>query len=168
MSTQDEVKKALRLLSTLLKIAELPQKELDVRLGQGRGYSSQVLTGRVALKYKHLLGMLEALDVKPMVFFSILHHGPEGMPLQDNDVVRMLESLHAVGFEDSEAKHAASPALPTQPPVATDPAELTRIIQAAVVEALGVRQPAKDKPAGGKPTGRKPAAKRKPSGPKKR
>jgi len=60
----DEIRRALKLLETLMTISGLNRQDLDRRLGQGRGYASQVLTGRVELKYRHILAFLEVVDVE--------------------------------------------------------------------------------------------------------
>jgi len=61
---EDEIRRATKLLATLVQIAGLNRQDLDRLLGQGRGYSSQVLTGRVELKYRHVLAILEVVDVE--------------------------------------------------------------------------------------------------------
>lgn len=52
--------------------AGLSQRALAAKLGWGRGYVSQLLTGAVDLKVKHVLEILELLQVPPGEFFARL------------------------------------------------------------------------------------------------
>ena len=52
--------------------AGLSQREVAERLGWGRGYVSQLLTGVVGLKVKHVFQILELLEVPPGEFFANL------------------------------------------------------------------------------------------------
>jgi transcriptional regulator with XRE-family HTH domain len=135
MTIEDEVRRATKLLETVMQAAGLTRKELDQRLGAGPGYISQVLTGRMELKFRHVLAILRALDVEPSVFFQTLYPGDR--PSSDQAVMEeFLKRFQKLGF-------GASP--PPQPP-AVDPQELERLVQSAVRAALGdpTGAPAKD------------------------
>ena len=135
MTIEDEVRRATKLLETVMQAAGLTRKELDQRLGAGPGYISQVLTGRMELKFRHILAILRALDVEPSVFFQTLYPGDR--PSSDQAVMEeFLKRFQKLGF-------GASP--PPQPP-AVDPRELERLVQSAVRAALGdpTEAPAKD------------------------
>src|SRR5262245_29598280 len=128
MTIEDEVRRATKLLETVMQAAGLTRKELDQRLGAGPGYISQVLTGRMELKFRHVLAILQALDVDPSVFFQTLYPGDR--PSSDQVVMEeFLKRLQKLGF-------GAGP--PPQPPP-VDPQELERLVQSAVRAALGGR-----------------------------
>ena len=128
----DEVTRAARLLETMMKMAGINRQELDRRMAAGRGYASQVLSGRMELKYRHILAMLQALDVHPATFFGILHPPPES-PGSATTSERLLTELRRAGFGDRrQALPAPSPA--PLPPI--DPDDLDRRIRIAVREAL--------------------------------
>ena len=78
MTIDDEVRRATKLLETVMQAAGLTRKDLDQKLGAGPGYISQVLTGRMELKFRHILAILRALEVEPSVFFQTLY--PEDRP----------------------------------------------------------------------------------------
>jgi transcriptional regulator with XRE-family HTH domain len=125
MTIEDGVRRATKLLETVMQAAGLTRKELDQRLGAGPGYISQVLTGRMELKFRHILAILRALDVEPSVFCQTLYPGDRA----SSDQVVMEEFLkrfQKLGF-------GAGP--PPQPP-AVDPQELERLVQSAVRAAL--------------------------------
>jgi transcriptional regulator with XRE-family HTH domain len=156
MTIDDEVRRATKLLETVMQAAGLTRKDLDQRLSAGPGYVSQVLTGRMELKFRHILAILHALDVEPSVFFQTLY--PENRPATDAAVMEeFLRRFQKLGFG----------AQPTPPPKPTlDPQELERMIQNAVRAALasaptppldappGEPPPENTKPrGGGKPRG---------------
>jgi hypothetical protein len=128
----DEVRRALKLLETLMAISGRNRQEIDGRLGEGRGYSSQLLTGRVDLKYQHILAFLEVVEIEPGIFFRILfpdsleqHPGTE-----DRTLERLFQQLHKAGY--------GAPVEPPAPsPQGVDPEERERRIRAAIREALG-------------------------------
>jgi hypothetical protein len=133
---EDEIRRATKLLATLVQIAGQNREELDRLLGQGRGYASQVLSGRVELKYRHILAILEAVDVEPEIFFRVLYPEPDE-PRQGAGgrvMERLLARLHQAGYPDRPP-----PAAPA--PEAIDTAELERRIQAVIREVFGEREP---------------------------
>jgi len=133
MTIEDEVRRATKLLETVMQAAGLTRKDLDQRLGAGPGYVSQVLTGRMELKLRHVLAVLRALDVEPSLFFQTLY--PDARPSTDQAVMEeFLKRFQKIGF--------GAPAPPPVPPPALDPLELERLIQSAVRTALAERQPA--------------------------
>lgn len=159
MAIDDEVRRATKLLETVMQAAGLTRKDLDLRLGAGPGYVSQVLTGRMELKFRHILAILRALEVEPGVFFQTLY--PENRQATDAVVMEeFLRRFQRLGFGAQPAP-APSPAL--------DPHDLERMIQNAVRAALagapeappedrgspgeagsGSERPSKEKPLRGK------------------
>jgi transcriptional regulator with XRE-family HTH domain len=128
MTIDDEVRRATKLLETVMQAAGMTRKDLDQKLGAGPGYVSQVLTGRMELKFRHILAILRALDVEPSVFFQTLY--PESRPSSDAVVMEeFLRRFQKLGF--GGAKTAAPPPSP-----ALEPQELEKLIQNAVRAAL--------------------------------
>ena len=126
MNIDDEVRRATKLLETVMQAAGLTRKDLDQRLGAGPGYVSQVLTGRMELKLRHVLSILRALEVEPSVFFQTLY--PENRPSTDTVVMEeFLRRFQKLGF--------GPPSAPPPAP-ALDPHDLERMIQNAVRAAM--------------------------------
>ena len=115
-----------------MQAAGLTRKDLDQRLGAGPGYVSQVLTGRMELKFRHILAILRALDVEPSLFFQTLY--PDTRPSTDQAVMEeFLKRFQKLGFGGSMPS-------PSPAPPALDPQELERLIQSAVRTALAERE----------------------------
>ena len=145
----DEVKRAARLLETMMKLAGVNRQELDQRRGAGRGYSSQVLSGRMELKYRHVLAMLAALDVEPATFFGILFPQREELLAGGSSMERLLGQLRRISPVERMERIERPPERPEPAPPAGAasafaPEELDRRIRAVVKEMLG------DRPARGK------------------
>jgi transcriptional regulator with XRE-family HTH domain len=146
MTIDDEVRRATKLLETVMQAAGLTRKDLDQKLGAGPGYVSQVLTGRMELKFRHILAILRSLDVEPSVYFQTLY--PENRPPSDAVVMEeFLRRFQKLGF-------GAQPAPPPSPPM--DPRELEQLIQNAVRAALAASPDGPPSPAGEGPEGEKP------------
>ena len=143
MTIEDEVRRATKLLETVMQAAGLTRKDLDQRLGAGPGYISQVLTGRMELKFRHILAILRALDVDPGIFFQTLY--PESRPASDQAVMEeFLRRFKSLGFGSGGTGPPPSPAPPASMPSAqpaVDSQELERLVHKAVREALSEGEP---------------------------
>jgi len=125
MTIDDEVRRATKLLETVMQAAGLTRKDLDQKLGAGPGYVSQVLTGRMELKLRHIIAILRALEVEPAVFFQTLY--PENRPATDAVVMEeFLRRFQQLGFGPR----------PAQPAPALDTQGLETLIRSAVRAAL--------------------------------
>ncbi len=156
MTIDDEVRRATKLLETVMQAAGLTRKDLDQKLGAGPGYVSQVLTGRMELKFRHVLAILRALEVEPSVFFQTLY--PEDRPSTDTVVMEeFLRRFQKLGF---------GPPSPPPPSPALDPQDLERMIQNAVRAAMSGATGAEAAPPSepSPPENTKPRGGRKPRG----
>jgi hypothetical protein len=150
MTIDEEVRRATKLLETIMQAEGLTRKDLDQRLGAGPGYMSQLFTGRMELKLRHVLSVLRALEVEPGLFFQTLY--PAGPPVADKllleEFLKRYPKLHPEAQESSP---------PPAPPVGAgvDYEQLHSLIQSAVRSAL------QDRPAnlpGEREEGRRPGA----------
>jgi len=130
---QGEVERAIKLIEGVMRVEGVTKKILDERLGKSPGYFAQVLSGRLELKYRHILAILRGLELEPRVFFRSLFPEP-GEPASG---ARMLERLFAELQRSGYGSYLAPPPPPPQP--AIDAEELDRRIQAAVAAALAQR-----------------------------
>lgn len=93
-STVDhEVERTRRTLAAMVRLRDMTLQELDQRTGHQRGYFSQILGGRLALRYRHVVEVLEALGIDRQFFFRMVY--PTATELaEDGELFRLLG--HAV------------------------------------------------------------------------
>lgn len=137
-----EVRRLARLLEALVKVERVPVRELERRLDLGGGTLNRIFTGKIELKVRHILLVLDALGVKPPTFFELAFKVPEGEEEQAS--ARLLESVETL---------RRRPWLKFQPE--PEPSTLTeddvrRVVSEALREAgLGPRKkPARKAPPG--------------------
>ena len=129
MSEDDDVRRAIKLLEGVMRVEGVSKRGMDERLGKAPGYVAQVLSGRLELKFRHILGILAALEIEPRVFFRALF--PE--PGENEGSVRM------IGRYFDEAQRGAPPQ-PDPPLPGIDPGHLEKKIRAAVEAVLDERE----------------------------
>lgn len=127
---QEEVSRALNLLQTLISAQGLTNRKVDARLERRPGYISQVLTGRLELKYRHILEILAALELDPGVFFRALYLSPEDMAGDRLTVDDFRARIEMLGYDPDRLAPR-----PPEPPLA--PEDLDRRIRNAIQKALG-------------------------------
>lgn len=114
-----------------MRVQNVTKKDLDRRLGKATGYFAQVLSGRLELKYRHVTGILRALDVDPGIFFRSLYPEPAGEAAASSRAMeRFLGGLNRMGLSAISPEPAASAVS------GIDPDDLERRIRTAVEEAL--------------------------------
>lgn len=89
-----EVRRLARLLEALVKVERVPVRELERRLDLGGGTLNRIFTGKIELKVRHILLVLDALGVKPPTFFELAFKVPEGEEEQAS--ARLLESVETL------------------------------------------------------------------------
>jgi transcriptional regulator with XRE-family HTH domain len=68
-----ESRKWSEALERKIRHAGLSLRDVEQKLGTGRDYLRHVLSGRLELKAKHILGILAALEVPPPEFFGEIY-----------------------------------------------------------------------------------------------
>ena len=77
MDVETSVKRLRRRLRDLVEDSDVPRRQIDARLGHAPGYLSQLLAGTIDLKYRHVMAILEAIDLPPHRFFEEVYPLPE-------------------------------------------------------------------------------------------
>jgi transcriptional regulator with XRE-family HTH domain len=129
MTIDDEVRRAAKLLETLIEATGMSSEELEKRLDVSPGYLRRLLSGAVELKLRHILAILRTLEIEPSLFFQTLYPeaGPAGAMVQLDE---LRQRLTALGVGKSAAP---------KPEVGMD--DLERLVQGAVQAALSSRKP---------------------------
>lgn len=122
MRIDEEILRLSRLLESLVLVERVPVRELERRLDLGTGTLGRIFNGRIDLKVRHVLLVLEALGVNPMDFFKqAFKEVPEGeerqagvrpkpVTLTDQDVSRILvELLRQLGVGPRKAPRKPPP-----------------------------------------------------------
>jgi transcriptional regulator with XRE-family HTH domain len=91
MADQAELKRIRKLLELLVVAKNARISEMEQRLGVASGYIARIFTGKVMLKYEHILDILELLDVPRAFFFRTAYSSdhPPGV----EDLVEQIRSL---------------------------------------------------------------------------
>ncbi len=145
----EELARAISLLDQLIEAFGGSRRRVDKMLGTGRSRTSQLLTGRLELKFQHILDVLEVLGIETRAFFEVLYgeeaHAPFPAPL----AVVYHQKLRAMGVSD--APRLIGPKLPEPPPITEflTEKEVRRLIDDRLFEAFRhvlpvLKKPAKD------------------------
>lgn len=120
MEVDKEVQRYLEILEGLIKVEGFSIREVERRLGWGKGTLNGIFRGKIELKLRHLFGILDLLGYTPEQFYDLVHRKmPEGTSVAQ----RILRILDDLGVE--RAAQAREPA-----PPALDDAELERRMRA--------------------------------------
>jgi hypothetical protein len=109
-TVEHEVERTRRTLAAMVRLRGMTLQELDQRTGHQRGYYSQILGGRLALRYRHVVEVLEVLGIDRQFFFRMVY--PTATELaQGGELFRLL------GY-DAEGKAEAVPEPDPEKPAA--------------------------------------------------
>jgi len=78
MRRQDEEIRVLHYLAAMVRLSGKTHKEIDRELSWCRGTTSQVLAGRIQLKFRHILEILDVCAVATGFFFETVFPGHRG------------------------------------------------------------------------------------------
>lgn len=116
MEVDKEVQHYLEILEGLIKVEHFSIREVERRLGWGKGTLNGIFRGRIELKIRHLFAILDLLGYTPEQFYDLVHRKmPEGTSVAQR-ILRILDDLGVT-----------RPAQPREPAShALDDAELER------------------------------------------
>ncbi len=113
-AVREEVDRIRSRLKLLIHLSRSSQRQVERRAGFSKGYLSQLLCGNIDLKYRHLLSVLEALEVPAYEFFADLyperpsrllsalaHFRRESRPI-DPQVREQIARLYGIGLASLE------------------------------------------------------------------
>jgi len=102
-----EIRRLARLLEALVRVKKVPVRQLERRLSFGGGTMNRIFSGRIDLKVRHILLVLEDLDVKPAQFFQLAYE----TGTEEATAEQLLEKLQRRGLaERFEPEPAPVPA----------------------------------------------------------
>ncbi len=116
-----EVSRLLSLLEVLIAARKVSIREMERRLKVSNGTLARLFSGKISLKFQHILDLLEILEVTPKAFFRVAYSLDDPGTMKAEELLRQVQNL---AFPD--------------PPM---PAALTRDdIQKMIEDALAARQ----------------------------
>lgn len=119
MEVDKEVQRYLELLEGLIKVEGFSIREVERRLGWGKGTLNGIFRGKIELKLRHLFGILDLMGYTPEQFYDLAHRKlPEGTSVAQ----RILRILDDIGVDRPKPREPA--------PQALDDAELERRMRA--------------------------------------
>ncbi|HEV3456275.1 MAG TPA: hypothetical protein VHG32_06925 [Thermoanaerobaculia bacterium] len=125
----DDIRRFAKVLEAVVKLSDLSTRELERRLELGGGTLNRIFTGKIDLKLRHILLVLEAVGMKPERFFQLAStQPPAGEDAGSALAAEILESFQRFGYS------IGRPALTTDRPLTDE--ELDRRIEAALERVL--------------------------------
>lgn len=92
MADPAEMLRIAALLETLVLVRKVPIRKTEKALGLSNGYLARVFSGKIELKYRHILDILDVVGMEPRDFFELAY--PEGSRSPDSsDFVHKLRPL---------------------------------------------------------------------------
>ncbi|HYU35398.1 MAG TPA: hypothetical protein VEW48_24870 [Thermoanaerobaculia bacterium] len=67
---EPEIRRLTRLLEALVRVKKVPVRQLERRLGFGGGTLNRIFSGRIELKVRHIMLVLDDLGVPAVQFFK--------------------------------------------------------------------------------------------------
>jgi len=126
---EEEIRRYAKVLEAVVKLSELSTRELERRLELGGGTLNRIFTGKIDLKLRHILLVLEVVGMKPERFFQLAcARPPEADAVAGSLAAEILESFQRFGY--GVGRTVAAPSRPL-----TDE-ELDRRIEAALGRVL--------------------------------
>jgi transcriptional regulator with XRE-family HTH domain len=130
----EEIRRYAKVLEAVVKLSELSTRELERRLNLGGGTLNRIFTGKIDLKLRHILLVLEVVGMKPERFFQLAAAQPATTDEAGGSLAaEILESFQRFGY--SIGRPAAL--LADRPVSPLSDEELDRRIEAALARVVG-------------------------------
>jgi len=130
-----EIRRYGKVLEAVVKLSDLSTRELERRLDLGGGTLNRIFTGKIDLKLRHILLVLEIVGMKPERFFQLASARPApGDEAGSSLAAEILESFQRFGYS------IGRPPAPLPDRQISDE-ELDRRIEAALERVMGRTAP---------------------------
>jgi transcriptional regulator with XRE-family HTH domain len=124
----EEIRRYAKVLEAVVKLSDLSTRELERRLELGGGTLNRIFTGKIDLKLRHILLVLEVVGMKPERFFQLASaQPPAGEEAGSALAAEILESFQRFGYSIGRATTSDRP---------VSDEELDRRIEAALERVL--------------------------------
>ena len=89
----DEIRRCAKLLESLVRMGGMSARQLEERLGYGAGTVHRLFNGRIELKLRHILLILEVVGVPASQFFREVFPDDERPRSEPETAARLLDLL---------------------------------------------------------------------------
>src|SRR3954462_7611482 len=93
MADPFELSRMTSLLETLIFAKKIRIREVERRLGISNGTLARIFNGKIELKFRHILDLLEILDVQPKTFFKVPSSLPEQGSMKGEELLRQGQGI---------------------------------------------------------------------------
>ena len=128
----DEIRRCAKMLESVVRMDGLSARQLEDKLGYGAGTVNRLFSGKIELKLRHILLILEVIGIPPSQFFREVFPEDERPRSEPEMAARLLDLLERHAPRRLPSRHAA--------PSLSDTELDRRILEA--LERLGVTPPA--------------------------
>ncbi len=87
-----------RVLEALVRLSDFSVREVERRLDLGAGTLNRIFNGRIDLKLRHILRVLEVIGMRPERFFQLACAKPRVEDGGDSAATSVLESFQRLGY----------------------------------------------------------------------
>jgi hypothetical protein len=112
MSSRDEVLRMASLLEAVFRVAKIPVRDFEHRIGMGSGTLTRIFRGEIDLKFRHVFDVLDGLGVSHEEFFRLAYKdSPTRSELLAQEMMKLLGNQMPVrpSAQLQEGKLAAEP-----------------------------------------------------------
>jgi transcriptional regulator with XRE-family HTH domain len=154
---QQEVRRLLDLLRTMMRMLGFSNREIERRMGLNHGSVSRVFSGHIEAKLELVLGAARAIGLEPDEFFAFAYpelRPPDLESAAARKIRSMLEDLRPLG---SRLMRPAPEPVQAAPPPHVEPLnreELFEDLKKAVREIMGESRPGEGSKTGNGHNGR--------------
>lgn len=127
---EDDIRRCAKMLESVVRMDGLSARQLEEKLNYGAGTVNRLFSGKIELKLRHILLILEVIGIPPSQFFREVFPEDERPRSEPEMASRLLDLL------ERHAPPRRPPLRPAPPPSVSD-AELDRRILEAL-ERLGI------------------------------
>lgn len=93
MADPAELTRITSLLETLVFAKKIRIREVERRLGISNGTLARIFSGKIELKFRHILDLLEILEVQPKTFFKVAYSLSEPGVVQAEELLRQVQGI---------------------------------------------------------------------------
>jgi transcriptional regulator with XRE-family HTH domain len=93
MADPVELSRMTSLLETLIFAKKIRIREVERRLEISNGTLARIFSGKIELKFRHILDLLEILEVQPKTFFKVAYSLPDTETVKEEELLRQVQGI---------------------------------------------------------------------------